>query len=284
MEQSAEAGFKDARHELAKCLLDGELFSKDVDRAIQLMERSVEDGDQDVYFMVGSITEDDLTSARKVALQHITKRSADLFNKYAAYEFAQQKEAEGSNESLKEAHHYFSSAAALGHHSAAFDLARCYQFGIGCDEELPRETASIYYHQAFIVGNLVHKNLAALAEMYADGVGVSKNYVFAYALSNFAGATGEDKAITLRDSLEAKMSTEQIGKAQDMTQEWNDLSQIKDNRFFPDWMREHPNYTLLQEEAKAKKREAAKEDLGWAKIFQYVLASKVNNPGDKGDN
>lgn len=271
LEQSAESGIKEARHSLAKCLLDGELFSKDVDRAILLMERSVDDGDHGVYFMADSVSVDDLNSERKLALKQIIKKSADLFNEYAAYKYAQQCEAEASEEAFKEAHHYYSSAAALGHYSAAFELARCYKHGIGCDEKLPRETASIYYYQAFTGGILAHKGLTELARMYGDGVGVPKNYVFAYALSNFAAAAGEEKAITLRDWLEAKMSPEQIGKAQDMTNEWNDLSQIKDHKFFPDWMNEPPEYTLLQKEAAAKTRKALESNANFAKLLLKLI-------------
>ena len=117
--------------------------------------------------------------------------------------------------------------------------------------------------------------------MYGDGLGVPKNYVFAYALSNFAAAAGEEKAITLRDWLEAKMSPEQIGKAQDMTHQWNDLSQIKDHKFFPDWMNEPPEYTLLQKEAAAKKRKAIKSNANFAKLVVNLFEQKVNDVGHK---
>ena len=69
----------------------------------------------------------------------------------------------------------------------------------------------------------------------------------------FRAAAGADGAIALRDSLEAKMSPEQIDKAQDMSQEWNNFSQINDHKFFPDWIREPPEYTFLKEEANAKR-------------------------------
>ena len=282
LEQAAESGFKDARNKLAKCLLEGDLFSKDVDRSIQLIERAVDDGDHGAYSVLGSVAEGDLTSARRYALLRITKKSADLFNQYAAFQYAQQLEAKGSEEDLEEAHKYYSSAAALGHYAAAINLARCYQLGIGCDESRPRETASIYYHHAFVVVRRAHECLGKLAGMFADGVGLPKNYVFAYALSNFAGAAGDDGAIALRDSLEAKMSPEQIGKAQDMTQEWSDLSQIKVHKFFPDWMREPPKYTLLKEEAKARRLYEAK---GYARLAKIVLsglkANEVNDQGEK---
>jgi len=267
LEQAAESDFKDARNKLAECLLEGDLFSKDIDRSIQLMERSVDDGDHGVYFLVNSIGNSDLTSSRRDALLRITKKSADLFNKYAAYKYAQECEAKGGEDDLKDAHKYYSSAAALGHHAAPFDLARCYQLGIGCDESLPREMASIYYHQAFVVGVRAHECLGKLAGMFGDGVGLTKNYVFAYALSNFAGAAGDYGAIELRDSLEAKMSPEQIGKAQDMTQEWSNFNQIKDQKFFPDWMREPPEYTLLKEEAKARRLYEAKANARIEKKF-----------------
>jgi TPR repeat protein len=279
LEQAAESGFKDARNKLAECLLEGDLFSKDVDRSIQLMERSVDDGDHGVYSLLDRVAEGDLTSARSDALLRITKKSADLFNQYAAFQYAQQLEANGSQEDLEEAHKYYSSAAALGHYAAALNLARCYQLGIGCNESLPRETASIYFHQAFVVGVLADECLGKLAGMFADGVGLPKNYVFAYALSNFAGAAGDDGAIALRDSLEAKMSPEQIGKAQDMSQEWSDLSQIKDHKLFPDWMREPPAYTLLTEESNVKR---LSQETRWGRAAESLLQYlKVNKDFDK---
>lgn len=282
LEQAAEAGFKDARNKFAKCLLEGDLFSKDVDRSIQLMERSVDDGDHGVFFLLDSVAECDLTSARRDALLRITKKSADLFNQYAAFQYAQQLEAKGSKKDLEEAHKYYASAAALGHHAAVLDLARCYQHGLGCDKSLPRETASIYYQQTFVVGILANECLGKLAGMFADGVGLPKNYVFAYALSNFAGAAGDVGSIALRDSLEAKMSPEQIGKAQDMSQEWSDLSQIKDHKLFPDWMREPPEYTLLKQEAKARRLYEAKGNARLAKLILSALkANEENNHGEK---
>ena len=214
-------------------------------------------------------------------MRRITKKSADLFNEYAAYDYAKQCEIDGSEEKLKEALHYYSSAAALGHYAAALDTARCYQLGIGCDENSAGEAATIYYHQAFDDKVRSYESLGKLADFFAQGVRVPKNYVFAYALSNFAGAAGNDYASALRDYLETKMSPEQIGKAQDMTHEWNDLSQIKDHKFFPDWMREPPEYTLLQEEAKIKKLNEAERDAGIAKwILNLFEANKLSNKGN----
>ena len=232
LEQSAESGYKDARHALIRCLLLEDLFPKNVDRALQMMESSVNAGDREIYCTMSAVSATDLTVERKATLLKITKKCADLFDKYAAFDYAEQCEADGSEKKLKEALHYYLSAAALGHYAAASNAARFYQLGIGCDKDGVNEAGIIYYHLAFTDEHRSIESLAKLAEFFANGVRVPKNYIFAYALSNFSSSVGVDATCALRDSLETKMSPEQVGKAQDMSLEWSCLSQIKDHKFF----------------------------------------------------
>ena len=279
LEQSAEAGFKDAIYELVLCLQNGDLFEKDIDRALNLIERPVLDGDCDAYLIFRCIGNVDLTPEQKNTHRRITKLSADLFNPSAAYDLAKQYEEDGDIESGEEAIRYYSRAAALGVYGAALDLARCFRHGIGYDEASPREAAAIYYHHAFVVNTHGYSHIFRLAECFANGIAVPKNYVIAYALSNFAGANGDEDGSALRDSLESKMSQEQIGKAQNMTMAWGDLSDIKDCNFFPEWMREPPEYTQLEEEARAKEQKdperEAKAAKALLKLFENIEASEA---------
>jgi hypothetical protein len=143
--------------------------------------------------------------------------------------------------------------------------------GIGCDKDGVNEAGIIYYHLAFADKHRSVESLAKLAEFFANGVRVPKNYIFAYALSNFSSSVGVEEACALRDSLETKMSPEQVGKAQDMSLEWNCLSQIKDHKFFPDWMRELPEYMHLEEEANAKKLIDVEQSERVVSLFAKVI-------------
>lgn len=277
LERSAASGFKYAIYKLVRFLIKGKLFRKDIGRAMKLIETPVLQGDQIAYGIFSNIDKGDLTAGQKNKHRQITKMSADLFNPSAAYDLAQEYEKEGDTDSSEEALRYYSRAAALGLYGAALDLARCFQFGIGCDEPCPREAAAIYYHHAFVRKTHGHSHVVKLAEFFANGIAVPKNYVFAYALSNFAGTDGDEHAISLRDSLETKMSHDQIGRAQDMTVEWGDLSDAKDYKFFPDWMREPPEYTQLEAEAKAKEQKDPESGARAAKALLMILEGTDTN-------
>ncbi len=55
--------------------------------------------------------------------------------------------------------------------------------------------------------------------MYANGLGVPKNYLEAYKWASLAKAVGEETRDTL-DQLTARMTKEQIAEAQRLAAEW----------------------------------------------------------------
>ena len=55
--------------------------------------------------------------------------------------------------------------------------------------------------------------------MYANGDGVPRNYVTAYAWANIAAASGNENAIGFRSSLEPSMTPAQIAEAQQLSTE-----------------------------------------------------------------
>jgi len=56
--------------------------------------------------------------------------------------------------------------------------------------------------------------------MYADGQGVTQNYVTAYMWSNLAAAKDNELAKTRKEIIEKKMTREQISKALKLSREW----------------------------------------------------------------
>jgi len=56
--------------------------------------------------------------------------------------------------------------------------------------------------------------------MYATGEGVPKDDVLAYMWYNLAAAQGKQLAARLKDSIEERMTREQIDEAQRLSREW----------------------------------------------------------------
>ena len=59
--------------------------------------------------------------------------------------------------------------------------------------------------------------------MYANGQGVAKDYVEAYAWYNISAAIGSEMGATNRDNLERKMTPQQIADVQKRTKELKKL-------------------------------------------------------------
>ena len=53
--------------------------------------------------------------------------------------------------------------------------------------------------------------------MYSEGRGVPRDYVLAYAWLNLAGAQGIEWARENRDNIRARMTAEQIARAQELS-------------------------------------------------------------------
>lgn len=127
----------------------------------------------------------------------------------------------------------------MGHSQGAFEVARCYQHGMGCEVN-HKEALVIYYFVTFQWEANSVEAIGKLADAFAKGIGVLKNYIFSYALSNFAAAAGYEPSIKTRDEIETIMTPEQIGKAQQLSCEWSNISDIEGCTLFPNWITDEP--------------------------------------------
>ena len=59
-----------------------------------------------------------------------------------------------------------------------------------------------------------------LGVMYDEGEGVPQDYVSAHMWFNLAGTNGDKNAVTNRNTVEKKMTPEEIEKAQEMVRNW----------------------------------------------------------------
>ena len=59
-----------------------------------------------------------------------------------------------------------------------------------------------------------------LGIMYFDGTGVIQDYLMSHMHLNLAASKGEEKAAQNREVVTAKMTSDQIAKAQQMAREW----------------------------------------------------------------
>jgi TPR repeat protein len=59
-----------------------------------------------------------------------------------------------------------------------------------------------------------------LADMYADGRGVPRDYIQAYMWFSLAGASGDADGIKKRDIVAGQMTAEQTAEAQRLAREW----------------------------------------------------------------
>ena len=114
-----------------------------------------------------------------------------------------------------EAIKWFRLAAVQGHPQAQFNLGKMYAEGAGVPKDLK---------EAFILFSLAAKSGMAdaqfeLGTMLADGSGKTHDNIQAHMWYNLASANGNEKSATFRDDLAAKMTREEIAKAQGMAQD-----------------------------------------------------------------
>lgn len=195
LEESSNLGFMNARYDYALSLIKGNFdFVGDIDLALKIIENSLDIDEFDFYSLLTLLNDSVINEDQKKKLFQINKKAADLFNGCAAFDVAKKFEAGiGVAVDLESAHLYMSKAAALGHFETPFMLAQYYQHGIGCDID-PRQTITIYYHIAFSSNLNSIEAIGFLADCFSQGTGVLKNYIFAYALSNYGAAEGDSRS------------------------------------------------------------------------------------------
>lgn len=271
LEESATLGFNNAGYALAKALINGKDCQRDIDRSLLIIEKFLDKGDADFYHLISYASEKIPDGERIKDLFRLTKKAADLFNMFAAEVVSRKYQLGiGTAVNLQEAHRYLSRAVALGDGFFDHRLADYYQNGIGCEAD-PREAAIIHFHSAFSSNTYSYSSLLSLAEIYNQGLVVAKNYVFAYALTNFSAAANHKASAEFRDELEVKMSPEQIGRAQELSLQWDKLDDIKANKFFPEWLSSKPAFLDLVPESVAKMKQDRERNLNSAKALLNIL-------------
>ena len=106
-----------------------------------------------------------------------------------------------------------------GHHLAPISLIsliECYIYGRGTEKDTSESFCLCLAHSES--GN--DHAQSRLGRMYMDGVGVPRDYVFAYAWLNIAAAGGDEPASEWRDKLELKMTKTQVSDAQRLASRW----------------------------------------------------------------
>jgi len=111
---------------------------------------------------------------------------------------------------------WYRKAAEQGYAPAQSNLGTMYLYGQGVAKDDGQ--AAIWYRKAADHGN--GHSQVVLGSMYYFGQGVPENYVIAHKWFTLAAARGAQNAVDLRESVAAKMTSEQIAAAQKLVREW----------------------------------------------------------------
>ena len=116
---------------------------------------------------------------------------------------------------------WYRSAAEQGHAYAQNNLGTMYSKGRGVAQDYAE--AAKWYRLSAEQGNAVAQlNLGVL---YANGQGVQQNYVAAAMWLNLAAMQGNASAVENRDFVAAKMTPDQLAKAERLAREWKPKTQ-----------------------------------------------------------
>ena len=115
---------------------------------------------------------------------------------------------------FKTAVRLFQKVAIKGYSSAQYNLALMYQKGEGVVQDYA-EAARWFKLSAAQGDSSAQINLAV---RYYYGEGVLQDYLQAHMWMNLAAVSGDKDAQKIRDAIAAKMTSQQIGKAQAMAQ------------------------------------------------------------------
>jgi TPR repeat protein len=154
-------------------------------------------------------------------------KAVELGDAYAARSLGHMYEVDPKSDVFRaeKVRQWYERAAELGDTFAQFTVGAAYLYGTGATPK-DAEKASVWLMKAAVKGWSSAQELLGL--MYARGVGVPENFVLGYAWLNLAisSQTGpyeakeRHEAESLRNSLEKKMTPEQISEAQRLASNW----------------------------------------------------------------
>ena len=242
IEKAAGQDYAPAMYAAAMIYAEGRRVPPNLDRAIVWFRKASSQGHVDAKYQLARLYElgskSDLCSQSDAPSACRTKRRSG--------------KAQVIVQDYKEAFSLFEQAAEKGHINAQIKVGLMYEQGLGVAKN--SDAALEWYKKAAEKGSIeaAHKvdiykksvkvggrkqfadsrtraaelRLAYsgspdaqynVGKIYAEGVGVPRNYVQAYIWFNIAAAAGSDKARQERDQLGTKMTTKQIADAQKLT-------------------------------------------------------------------
>jgi TPR repeat protein len=122
----------------------------------------------------------------------------------------------GVPQDFAEAIRWYRKAAEQGDAGALNSLGGMYRKGVGVPQDFAK--AIHWYRKAAEQGNVDAQSV--LGEMYFNGQGAPRDFVQAYMWVNVAAVGGNKRVAQFRDSLEYKMTAEQLAEAQKRAAAW----------------------------------------------------------------
>ncbi len=179
---AASRGSAKAQNRLGLFYLSGDNVLQDYARAYELICQAADSGDQNGQFNCGLL--------------------------YS--------EGKGVAQDWAKALQYWQKASGQYHVAAINYLGIAAQKGNGGPADPAKSVA--YFQRTAAAGNSL--GLFEMAKAYEQGTGISSDLVKAHGYANLAAARGLREAAVLRDNLAARLSPEDLGKAQAFAREW----------------------------------------------------------------
>ena len=212
--KAANQGHSEAQYLLGYMYKNGKGVSKDYKEAIKWYNKAAEQGHEKaqnelciIYNHSYDDFQDGIESVRWFDFVAEQGNASAKYNLGLRYELG-----DGVPKNCQESMKWFLKAAKDGHAGAQFRVADIYYFG----DITPKnyQEAVKWYTKA--ANQRYGASSVMLGNMYKEGKGVPKDYIIAYAYFNIAALNSESAGIA-RDSLESKMSAEQIIQAQQLS-------------------------------------------------------------------
>ena len=179
---SAENGDPQAQFKLGSIYATGQGVHADPEEALRWFRLAAVDGDADIQLKIGTM----YANGKGVPKNYVI------------------------------ASRFYRLAADRLNSDALTELGTLHTLGLGVPQDYT--TALQLFRRAAKLGNA--RACLKIGEMYAEGRGVPRDVVMAHVWSNLAGAQGDKQALTFRDTLAAKMTNDQIAKAQELARVW----------------------------------------------------------------
>ena len=216
--KAAGQGVAYAQYSLGLMYAHGQGVTQDYNQAVYWLGKAAVQGEANAQFALGlmyangqGVTQDykqAVTWYAKAAAQGDASAQAILGSMYAR--------GQGVTQDYKQAVNWYAKAAEQGEANAQFILGSMYVKGQGVTQDYKQ--AVTWYAKAAEQGQANAQ--FALGLMYAYGQGMAQDYVQAHMWYNLAASQGNDTARKNRDSIEQRMTPQQIADAQRLAREW----------------------------------------------------------------